>query len=328
MGRIHFILFLSALGFLALTAATPTFVQAQLGSGAINNPKPAPGSVIDSSSCSDSTFGCFEVGLPGSKTFSANQPISAFLDSKTPIKNLVNLFVTFVTGILVIVGVITIVIGGYMYMTAGGNASQVSSAKEMITAALIGIFIAFISVVILNTINPFLGKDAAEPTLGSPNPSSAIINDTSSGGSNTGSGSGANSSGNGSGTGNNTSTGSGSNSNPTDTTPSNPSGGTTYPLIAPETTKTTDTGVSILINKDKYYIRTASGDQPATISDITAKIKELPPGTSTTRPTVAIYRTTTSLPSPEQALQDAINAQIDPNNINLFWSNAQPLVAY
>ncbi len=115
---------------------------------------------------SASALGCFEVGLPGSKTFTANQPVGAFLDTKTPLKNLVNLVVTFALAILVIIGVITIVIGGYMYMTAAGNASQVQSAKEMIMSALLGIFIAFISVVLLNTINPFLGKNAVEPSLG------------------------------------------------------------------------------------------------------------------------------------------------------------------
>ena len=115
---------------------------------------------------SASALGCFEVGLPGSKTFAADQPVGAFLDTKTPLKNLVNLIVTFALAILVIIGVITIVIGGYMYMTAAGNASQVQTAKEWIMSALLGIFIAFISVVLLNTINPFLGKNAVEPSLG------------------------------------------------------------------------------------------------------------------------------------------------------------------
>jgi TM2 domain-containing membrane protein YozV len=161
---------------LLLSITTLTLVSSMLG---INRAY-AQTNTVDSS-CASSQFGCFEVGLPGSKKFAAGQNIAAFTDSPAPIRDLVNLFVTFITGILVIVGVITIVIGGYMYMTAGGNASQVSSAKEMITAALIGIFIAFISVVILNTVNPFLGRSAVEPKLGSPQPSSAILNDTSSG---------------------------------------------------------------------------------------------------------------------------------------------------
>jgi TM2 domain-containing membrane protein YozV len=164
---------------LLLSITTLTLVSSMLG---INRAY-AQTNTVDSS-CASSQFGCFEVGLPGSKKFAAGQNIAAFTDSPAPIRDLVNLFVTFITGILVIVGVITIVIGGYMYMTAGGNASQVSSAKEMITAALIGIFIAFISVVILNTVNPFLGRSAVEPKLGSPQPSSAILNDTSSGGNN------------------------------------------------------------------------------------------------------------------------------------------------
>ncbi|HSX24625.1 MAG TPA: hypothetical protein VLG69_01530 [Candidatus Andersenbacteria bacterium] len=134
----------------------------------------------ESSPCpsSASQFGCFEVGLPGNKQFSKDQPIAAFLDTKTPILSMVNLAVTFLIAILVIIGVIIIVVGGYKYMTAAGNASQVKDAKEMIGAALIGIFIAFISVVILNTINPALGPQAAEPSLG-PQDSSGTSGNTS-----------------------------------------------------------------------------------------------------------------------------------------------------
>ena len=147
------------------------YAQAQIGNG-----KPAPGGdVIDNTSSSStsaqacpsgSTYGCLEVGLPGNSDFSAGSKVDAIAYGGTPIRDLVNLVVKFALAILVIIGVITIVIGGYMYMTAAGNASQVQTAKEWIMSALLGIFIAFISVVLLNTINPFLGKNAVEPSLG------------------------------------------------------------------------------------------------------------------------------------------------------------------
>lgn len=149
----------------------------------IGNGQPAPGgNVIDNGAgASGGTFGNFEVGLPGGSNFRKGQSIDQFIQgaSNAPIKTLVNYLVTFAIGILVIIGVITIVIGGYLYMTAAGNASQVGSAKEMITSALIGIFIAFVSVVILNTINPYLGSKAVEPTIPSPSGSPGAIIDQS-----------------------------------------------------------------------------------------------------------------------------------------------------
>lgn len=130
---------------------------------------------------SSDSFGRFEVGLPGGSDFRKGGSIDTFIQSfqDRPILALVGMFVQFVIALIVIIGVITIVIGGYLYMTAGGNAHQVEQAKEMVYSSLVGIFIAFISVVILNTINPFLGSKAVEPTLATPFASSnaAIINE-------------------------------------------------------------------------------------------------------------------------------------------------------
>lgn len=106
------------------------------------------------------TFGNFEVGLPGI----TDPSIDNFVQNK-PLVTFTNAAVKAVIAVLVIIGVICIVIGGYVYMTAGGDASRVKLGKEMIVAALAGIFLALISVVILNTINSYLGTDAVEPEL-------------------------------------------------------------------------------------------------------------------------------------------------------------------
>lgn len=124
-----------------------------------------------SSPCpSDSKFGCFEVGLPGNEKLAAGSPIERFLDSPKPIVDFINVAVNVVIAVLVIIGVISITIGGYLYMTAGGDAGQVKTAKEMILAAIVGIFLSLISVVILNTINKYLGSAAQEPQLGGISP--------------------------------------------------------------------------------------------------------------------------------------------------------------
>lgn len=108
------------------------------------------------------TYGCFEVGLPGI----TDKSIDNFIKDDKPIIKFINLAVRVVIAILVIIGVISIVIGGYMYMTAGGDGGRVKMAKEMIVAALVGILLSLISVVILNTINKYLGSEAVEPELG------------------------------------------------------------------------------------------------------------------------------------------------------------------
>lgn len=48
------------------------------------------------------------------------------------------------------------VIGGFMYLTSAGNTSQIGSARGIITNAILGLVLALISVLILNTINPEL----------------------------------------------------------------------------------------------------------------------------------------------------------------------------
>lgn len=117
---------------------------------------------------SNATFGCFEVGLPGSSELTAGKSIDSFIGGKDskPILKFIGAAVNVVIAVLVIIGVICVVIGGYMYMTAGGSGDQVKTAKSWIQSALFGIFLALISVVILNTINRYLGSDAQEPQLG------------------------------------------------------------------------------------------------------------------------------------------------------------------
>ena len=109
------------------------------------------------------TFGKFEVGLPG---IPKDTTIDEYVNNPKPIVRFINTSVNVVIALLVIIGLISITIGGYLYMTAAGNGKQIGTAKEIIIAALAGIFLALISVVILNTVNRYLGEAAKEPTLG------------------------------------------------------------------------------------------------------------------------------------------------------------------
>lgn len=63
---------------------------------------------------------------------------------------------TYILGVITLIAVTMIIFGGIKYVTAGGDSSRVASAKTNITNAVIGIFIAFGTYLILSTINPAL----------------------------------------------------------------------------------------------------------------------------------------------------------------------------
>lgn len=62
----------------------------------------------------------------------------------------------YLVSIVSIIAIIMIMVGGLRYLTAGGNPSAISSAKETILGAVIGLFLTFGSYVILQTVNPAL----------------------------------------------------------------------------------------------------------------------------------------------------------------------------
>ncbi len=109
-----------------------------------------------------SDWGNFEVGIPGG----AEQ--GSAITSGGGFKGFIGALATFITGLIIVIGVIVIIIAGYIYMTARGDASQVQKAKTMILSALAGIVLAVAAVVILETINTQLGTAAEEPTLSIP----------------------------------------------------------------------------------------------------------------------------------------------------------------
>ena len=58
-------------------------------------------------------------------------------DPRTMIQLIVNLILTF----LAIIAVIVILMGGFKWMTAGGNEDNVAQAKKLLTAGIIGLAI-------------------------------------------------------------------------------------------------------------------------------------------------------------------------------------------
>ncbi|MBI4127529.1 MAG: hypothetical protein HY459_00510 [Parcubacteria group bacterium] len=60
----------------------------------------------------------------------------------------------FLLGIVGGLAMLMLVIAGYQYMTAGGNQSAVSAAKDRISSALTGLILAFLALLIIRYVNP------------------------------------------------------------------------------------------------------------------------------------------------------------------------------
>ena len=80
-------------------------------------------------------------------------------DVTSPIRAYAAFLANLIIAAIVGLGLIMVVVGGYLYMTAGGAADRIQTAKKVIGAALLGIIIALLSFVILNTINPTITGD-------------------------------------------------------------------------------------------------------------------------------------------------------------------------
>jgi len=65
--------------------------------------------------------------------------------------------INFLLSIIGILGIIALVVGGIMYVTAYGNEDRVESGKKIITNALIGILIAFGALILVRQIAALLG---------------------------------------------------------------------------------------------------------------------------------------------------------------------------
>jgi|GEM_PF-2859978 hypothetical protein len=103
-------------------------------------------------------WGYFESiqNLPG---LSINSDICAFMATAGGTNTektlfILNIIVAIMTALVVFIAMGSIVIGGYIYMTAGGSADRIQQAKVWIGAAILGIIIAFSAWIILALINP------------------------------------------------------------------------------------------------------------------------------------------------------------------------------
>ena len=62
----------------------------------------------------------------------------------------------YAVGVASVIAAVMMMVGGFQYLTAGGDANRVSAGKEKITNALVGLFLSLGTYLILFTINPDL----------------------------------------------------------------------------------------------------------------------------------------------------------------------------
>lgn len=105
-------------------------------------------------------FGNFEYPLPG-----ITGTIDQFVRNPNPILRYINIVMISVIAGIVAIALISIVVAGYLYVTAGGNAQKVATAKSLIGAALLGIVLALGAFLILNTIGTQFASGLREPSL-------------------------------------------------------------------------------------------------------------------------------------------------------------------
>lgn len=85
-----------------------------------------------------------------------NYTFNAADKSTGNIANLVKAVYNYAIGIIGILAAVVLMVGGVLWIIAGGNATQIGEAKAWIGAALTGLVLALTSYLILSTVNPAL----------------------------------------------------------------------------------------------------------------------------------------------------------------------------
>ena len=86
--------------------------------------------------------------------------------SEKTVEQLVVDVLNWMIGAAAVICVVMLIVGGYSYMTAGGDEQKVGKATKTLTNALIGLAICFIAVMLVNfVLKNFLGVQPAESLL-------------------------------------------------------------------------------------------------------------------------------------------------------------------
>jgi cytochrome bd-type quinol oxidase subunit 2 len=82
----------------------------------------------------------------------------------TSVDKLIVRILNWLIGAAAVVCVVMLVVGGYSYMTAGGDENKVKTATKTLTNAMIGLAICFIAVMLVNFVLETFLNGGEEPT--------------------------------------------------------------------------------------------------------------------------------------------------------------------
>ncbi len=92
--------------------------------------------------------------IVGSQSIELQVPIPGGGNTVRNLEDYIATVFNFLLGASLVVAAAMIALGGYTYLTAAGNQSQISRAKEFIVNAIVALFLVFGSVIFLNFFNP------------------------------------------------------------------------------------------------------------------------------------------------------------------------------
>ncbi|MGB3072732.1 MAG: hypothetical protein WBB68_00500 [Candidatus Moraniibacteriota bacterium] len=126
------------------------------------------GTINTSLTCSGSTQVCCvatgSTPTPGAPTGSLTTVQISNPLSYNTVNGLLGRVLTFLQSFIVILSLIFIIIGAFMYITSGGESGRIETAKKCITAALIGLAIGIAAPAFLRQISEILGWTGADAT--------------------------------------------------------------------------------------------------------------------------------------------------------------------
>lgn len=77
------------------------------------------------------------------------------ISDATPVSNVLLNVLGFLLSVVGVLGIIGLVVGGMMYLTAGGDEKRMKLAKVSVTASIIGLVVALGSLAMLGQIGSF-----------------------------------------------------------------------------------------------------------------------------------------------------------------------------
>ena len=107
---------------------------------------------------------------------SVGEILSGFEGTGGSLSDFIVTILNWIIGAAGVVCVVMIIVGGYSYMTAGGDESKVKDASKTLTNAIIGLVICFIAVVLVNfVLDNFLKPESSPPPGGGGGPTPVIM---------------------------------------------------------------------------------------------------------------------------------------------------------